>query len=146
MSSKKAKTEMNTEIPAEMATLAQKSVDQAQAAFEKVSEVAHSNVQMFDAAANAYKNRFTDIQLKSMEFAQANVNSGFSFARKLFAVKDPSEAFTLQQAFMKEQAEALQRQATELNELTVTLAKEAIKPVQESVTKSFSGLGKSFAA
>ena len=41
---------------------------------------------------------------------------------------------------------ALQRQATELNELTVTLAKEAIKLVQESVTKSFSGLGKSFAA
>jgi phasin len=146
MSSKKAKTEMNTEIPAEMATLAQKSVDQAQAAFEKVSEVAHSNVQMFDAAANAYKNRFTDIQLKGMEFAQANVNAGFAFARKLFAVKEPTEAFSLQQAFVKEQAEALQRQATELNELTVTLAKEAIKPVQESVTKSFSGIGKSFAA
>ena len=146
MSSKKVKTEMNTEIPAEMATLAQKSVDQAQAAFEKVSEVAHSNVQMLDAAANAYKNRFTDIQLKGMEFAQLNVNAGFAFARKLFAVKEPTEAFTLQQAFMKEQAEALQRQATEMNELTVTLAKEAIKPVQDTMTKSFPGLGKSFAA
>lgn len=146
MSSKKAKTDMNTEIPAEMASFAQKSVDQAQAAFEKVSEVAHSNVQLFDAAASAYKNRFTEFQLKGMEFAQLNVNASFAFARKLFAVKDPSEALNLQQSFMKEQAETLQRQATELNELTVTLAKEAIKPVQESMNKSFSGFGKAFAA
>jgi phasin len=146
MSNKKAKTEMNTEIPAEVSNLALKSVDQAQAAFEKVTEVAHSNVQMMDAAANAYKNRFTDIQLKTMEFAQLNVNAGFAFARKLFAVKQPAEVFTLQQTFMKEQAETFQRQASELNELSVALAKESMKPVQETMTKSFSGLTKAVAA
>lgn len=142
MSSKKAKAEMNTEIPAEVSNLAMKSVDQAQAAFEKVNEMAHSNVQMFDAAANAYKNRFTDIQLKAMEFAQLNVNAGFAFARKLFAVKDPTEAFSLQQSYFKEQAETFQRQTTELNELSVALAKESLKPVQETVTKTFAGFGK----
>ena len=81
---------------------------------EKVSEVAHGNVQLFDAAANAYKNRVTDIQLKSMEFVQLNINSGFAFARKLFAVRDPSEAVNLQQSFLKEHAETMQRQAAEL--------------------------------
>jgi phasin len=146
MSSKKAKTEMNTEIPAEMASLAQKSVDQAQAAFEKASEVAHSNVQMFDAAANAYKNRFTDIQLKAMEFAQANVNASFAFARKLFATTQPVEAFSLQQTFMKDQAESLQRQATELGELSAGLAKEAMKPLQDTMSKSFADITKSMAA
>ena len=146
MSTKKAKAEMNTEVPAEMAKLAQKSVDQAQAAFEKVSEVAHSNVQMFDAAANAYKNRFTDIQLKAMEFAQLNVNAGFAFARKLFAAKEPTEMFTLQQAFFKEQADAMQQQMGELNELSVALAKEAIKPVQDTMSKSFTDLTKAVAA
>jgi phasin len=145
MSSKKAKPEMNTEIPAEVSAFAQKSVDQAQAAFEKVNEIAHSNVQMFDAAANAYKNRFTDIQLKAMEFAQLNVNAGFAFARKLFSSKEPTEFFSLQQSFLKEQAETLQRQATELNELSVALAKESLKPVQESVTKTFSGFTKAAA-
>lgn len=146
MSTKKAKPEMTTEMPAEMAAFAQKSVDQAQAAFEKASEVAHSNVQMFDAAANAYKNRVTDIQLKAMEFAQLNVNAGFAFARKLFAVKEPAEVFTLQQSFLKEQAETVQRQLSEMNELSVALAKEAIKPVQETMTKSFSDLTKAVAA
>jgi phasin len=153
MSTKKAKPDMTTDTTAnsmpgsaEVASFAQKTVDQAQAAFEKVSEVAHGNVQMLDAAANAYKNRVTDIQLKTMEFAQLNVNAGFAFARKLFAAKDPTEAFNLQQTFMKEQAETLQRQASELNELSMTLAKESLKPVQDTMTKSFSGFSKAVAA
>ena len=118
MSTKKAKPEMisdaQTQVADQVASFAQKSVDQAQAAFEKATEVAHDNVQMFDAAANAYKNRVTDIQLKAMEFVQLNMNSGFTFARKFFAVRDPSEAFNLQQSFLKDQSETLQRQAAEL--------------------------------
>jgi phasin len=150
MSSKKAKPEMNTETQAQMANqvadFAQKTVDQAQAAFEKVSEVAHGNVQIFDAAANAYKNRLTDIQLKSMEFAQLNMNAAFAFARNFVAVRDPSEVLGLNQSFFKDQAEAMQRQAAELNELSVALAKESLKPVQESVNKSFGSLSKVMAA
>ena len=143
MSSKKTvKPEVHSEVEAQVASFAQKTVDQAQAAFEKVSEVAHSNVQLFDEAANAYKNRVTDIQLKSMEFVQLNINSGFAFARKFFAVRDPSEVMNLQQSFLKEQAETLQRQAAELSELSVALAKESMKPVQEQMTKSFANLSK----
>lgn len=145
-SSKKAKPEMSTELPHKVTAMAQKSVDQAQDAFEKASEIAHSNVQAFDAAASVYKNRFNDLQLKAIEITQANVNAGFSFARKLFAVKEPMEMFSLQQTFLKEQAEAVQRQASEINELSVALAKEAVKPMQEGMTKSFSGFSKSFAA
>jgi phasin len=145
MSVKKAKPDMNSEIPADVSAIAQKTVDQAQAAFEKVSEAAHSNVQMLDAAANAYKNRLTDIQMKAMEFTQLNLNAGFAFARKVFAVKEPAEVFTLQQTFVKEQAEAFQRQATELNELSVALAKESLKPMQDSVSKSLAGFAKAAA-
>ena len=154
MTVKKVKPEMTATPQAEavsqvadkVASFAQTTVDQAQAAFEKVSELAHGNVQLMDAAANAYKNRVTDIQLKAMEFAQLNVNSGFAFARRFLALRDPSEALTLQQTFLKDHAETLQRQASELNELTVALARESLKPVQESFTKSFTSLSKSMAA
>jgi len=154
MTTKKAKPELNTQsaakvteqVAGQVASFAQKNLDQAQAAFEKVSEVAHGNVQLMDAAANAYKNRVTDIQLKSMEFVQLNINSGFAFARKLFAVRDPSEALSLQQTFLKEQSEQIQRQAAELSELSVALAKESMKPVQDSMQKSFSSLTKAVAA
>ena len=40
----------------------------------------------------------------------------------------------------------MQRQASELGELSVTLAKESLKPVQETVTKSFTGFSKAVAA
>jgi phasin len=154
MSTKKAKTEASAETfapaaetaAADMSAIAQKTVDQAQAAFEKVNEIAHGNVQMFDAAASAYKTRVTDIQLKAMEFAQLNVNAGFAFTRKLFSMKNPTEAFGLQQTFLKEQAETLQRQAAELSELSVALAKESIKPLQDNMSKSFVGLTKAVAA
>ena len=73
------------------ANYAQKSVDQAQAAFEKASDVAHSNMQAFDAAAGAFKSRAVDLQMKAMEIAQININSGFAFVRKAWSVKDPSE-------------------------------------------------------
>ena len=64
-----------------------------------------------------------------------------------FAVEDDmGEAFSLQQGFFKDQAETLQRQASELGELSVSLAEESMKPVQETVTKSFTGLSKALAA
>ena len=75
----------------------------------------------------------------------APLDQALTFARasgKLFAVRDPSEAMNLQQSFFKEQAETLQRQAAELSELSVALAKESMKPVQESMTKSFTSLSK----
>jgi hypothetical protein len=48
----------------------------------------------------------------------------------------------LQQSFLKEQAETLQRQASELSELSVALAKESLKPVQDQMSKSFATLSK----
>ena len=150
MSSKKAKIEMTNEIPAEVTAevtaFAQKSVDQAQAAFEKANEMVHGNAQVFDAAASAYKARLADIQLKTMEITQTNVNAAFAFARKLFAVKEPTEFFSLNQDFAKAQAEAFQRQGAELNELSVLLAKETVKPMQEGFSKSFTGFSKTLAA
>jgi len=146
VTSKKAKIEMGTEIPADVTAFAQKSVDQAQQVFEKANELAHSNVQVFDAAASAYKSRFADLQLKAMEFTQTNVNAGFALAKKLLTVKEPTEFFSVQQDFAREQAKALQTQVSEINELSVALAKETVKPVQEGFTKTFGEFTKSFAA
>lgn len=146
MSSKKVKSEMNTELPADVAAFAQKTVDQAQAAFDKANDLAHSNVQMFDAAFGAYKTRFADFQLKAMELTQLNLNAAFTLARKVLASKDVNEAFALQQDFVKEQMQTAQRQVTELNELAVSLAKDTVKPMQDGLTKGFADFSKSFAA
>ena len=125
---------------------AQKSVDQAQAAFDKVSEFAHGNVQAFDAATGAFKTRALDLQMKAIEIAQANVNSTFGFFRKALSVKDPAALFALNQEFARDQFAAFSKQATELNELSLLLARETTQPVQEGVMKSFGDFAKAVAA
>ena len=134
------------EVPTEVTDFAQKSVDQAQAAFDKASDFAHSNMQHFDAAAGAFRTRAADIQLKAMEIAQINMNSAFTFVRKAFAVKDPTELAALHQEFARDQFAAFSRQASELNELAVLLAQETVKPMQDGVLKSFGNFSKAVGA
>lgn len=144
--SKKMKADVANELPAELTALAQKSVDQAEAAFEKANELAHSNVQAFDAAAGAYKTRLADLQLRAMEITQINVNAGFALARKMFAAREVGDMLAMQQEFFRDQSQVMQRQFAELNELAVALTKDTVKPVQEGLAKSFGEWSKSFAA
>jgi hypothetical protein len=81
-----------------------------------------------------------------MEIAQINMNSAFTFVRKAFAVKDPSDFAVLHQDFARDQFAAYSRQASELNELAVLLARETVKPMQDGVLKSFGDLSKAAAA
>ena len=146
MNMKKSKLDAVPEVPAEALEFAQKSVDQAQVAFEKATGVAHDNVQVFETVANAYKSGIVDFQKKAMEFTQKNMEQAFAFSRKLFSAREFGEVVTLQQSFVKDQAEALKVQAGELNEIAMRLSTEASKPLQNSFTKSVKDLGNSFAA
>jgi hypothetical protein len=151
MNMKKSKTDLTVvkpepapEAPQDLSDFAQKSVDQAQAAFERASDVAHANMQAFDAAAGALKARSLDFQLKAMEIAQANVNTTFDFFRRALAIRDPSQLFALNQEFASSQLLAFSQQANELNELSLLMAKETTGPIQEGVLKSFSDFAKTF--
>ncbi len=134
------------EMPKEVTELAQKSVDQAQAAAERVGEFAHDNLQVFDAATTALKARTADFQLKMLEMAQGNLDASFDFARRALAVHEPAEFFALQQEFMTKRMQQLSRQSKELNELSVLFAKETAKPFQDSWMKSFGEFGRAFTA
>ena len=151
--SKKSKFDANIEIPTEALEVqkealefAQKSVDQAQVAFEKATDVAQDNAQVFEAVASAYKSGVVDFQKKAMEFTQKNMEQAFAFSRKLFSTREFGEVVSLQQSFVKDQAQAFQAQAGELNEIAVRLTTEAVQPLKSSFEKSVKDFSKSFAA
>ncbi len=146
MNNKKTRMDTAADMQVEAQDFAQKSVDQAQKAFEKVTDAAHDNAQVLEAATSAYNSGVVDLHKKAMEFTQKNMEQAFAFSRSLFSVKEFNEAISLQQSFVKEQAEVLKSQATELSEIAVRLSTEAAKPLQDSVKKSFEGFSKSFAA
>jgi phasin family protein len=141
---KKPKHEIPMEMPKEVTEFAQKSVDQAQAAAERVGEFAHDNLQVFDAATSVLKARTADFQLKMMEMAQGSLDASFDFARRALAVSEPSEFFALQQQFVTQRIEQLSRQSKELGELSMLFAKETAKPFQDGWMKSFGEFGRPF--
>jgi phasin len=134
------------EMPKEALEFAQKSVDQAQVAYEKAAVVAQDNAQVFEAVASAYKTGVVDFQKKAMEFTQKNMEQAFDFSRKLFSTREFGEVVTLQQSFVKDQAETFKAQASELNEIAVRLTTEAAQPLKSSFEKSVKDFSKSFAA
>lgn len=134
------------EISQSAAVIARQSVDQAQAAFEKARDMAHDQVQIFDATAGALKASCAELQLKAIEIAQANTNAAFAHLRKLLSVTQPTEILPLTQSYMGEQTQALVRHAAEFNDMAVKLAAETVKPLQEGFLKSFDGVKKAFNA
>jgi phasin family protein len=115
-------------------------------AFEKVADVAQDNAQVFEAVASAYKSGVVDFQKKAMEFTQKNMEQAFAFSRKLFSAREFGEAVSLQQNFVKDQAEVFKAQAGELNEIAVRLTNETAQPLKSSFEKSVKDFSKSFAA
>lgn len=146
MSNKKSKLDTAADLQVEARDFAQKSVDQAQKAFENATHVAHDNAQVLEAVTSAYSSGVVDFQKKAVEFTQKNMEQAFAFSRSLFSVKEFNEAISLQQSFLKDQTEVMKSQATELSEIAVRLSSEAAKPLQDSIKKSFEGFSKSFAA
>jgi hypothetical protein len=128
------------------ATRKKHSVDQAQAAFDKASDIAHDNVQIFDAAAGAIKANAAELQLKAMEIAQANTNALFAHLRRLLGASEPNEVVTLSQSYLADQMQAYLKQTAEINDLAVKFAAESTKPVHEGFMRSLHGWQKAFTA
>jgi phasin family protein len=142
-----AKTQKTTKTAAEgdVTQLAQRSVDQAQAAVERAGEFAHDNLQLFDAASSAFKSGMAELQLKMIEIVQANLNAQFGHVRKLLDVRQPQDAFALQQSFVRDQFAAFGRQSQEIGELSVQFARETTKPFQDSWMRSLGEFSRNFA-
>jgi hypothetical protein len=129
-----------------VATFAGQSLDKAQETANKASEVAHGNVQLFDATAGAVRSGMVEFQLKTIEIAQANTDAAFSFLRQLLAVRDPQTLVKTNVDFVSRQSAEIARQVRELNEVAAKYARETAKPAQDGLSRSFSELTKNFAA
>ena len=131
---------------AKVTTFAGQSLDKAQETAGKATKVAYGNMQMFDAAAGAMRSGMVELQLKTIEIAQANTDAAFSFLRDLLAVRDPQALVKANVEFVSRRPAEIARQVRELNEVAAKCARETTKPAQDGLARSFSELTKNFAA
>jgi hypothetical protein len=95
----------NFEIPADMRTMAEKSVEQARIAFNTLM-----------SAAQAAQDCAKDIGEKAMGYAERNVANTFAFANRLVHAKDSQDFIRLQTEFVQAQMKELAEQAKDLAE------------------------------
>jgi len=115
------------EVPEQMREMAEKSVDQARQAFDEFISVTQKAVSNAEEGATAVQSGASDIQRKSLSYAEENIEAAFGFAQSLVKAKDMEEMIALQQDFMKKQMETLGEQSRELSDRAVKAAQDAGK-------------------
>lgn len=105
------------EIPEAMRELAERNIDQARSAYSQFSEMAEKAQSMAASSSNAMATSARDIQNKALEYAQENVESGFSMAADLAKARDMKEFFEIQSQYAQQQMKSYGEQAQELGRL-----------------------------
>jgi phasin len=113
------------EVPPELRTFAERSVEQARQAFDGFISAAHHAMSAFEGQAETARKGARDVTEKAMTFAERNMASAFGFAHDLVRARDLQEVLRLQADYIRRQMEALTEQARELGESTSKAAKDA---------------------
>jgi phasin len=116
------------EIPPEMRSIAEKSVEQAKQAFDGFISATQKAVSTFEGQAETARRGARDVTEKAMGFAQTNIANSFAFAQRLVRAKDIQEVLALQADYVKSQMQVLSEQVKELGETTSKAAKDATTP------------------
>jgi phasin len=106
----------NFEIPADMRSMAEKSVEQARTAFNTFMAAAQEAAATFEGQAKAAQAGAKDIGEKAMGYAERNVANTFAFANRLVHAKDSQDFIRLQTEFVQAQMKELAEQAKDLAE------------------------------
>jgi hypothetical protein len=105
-------TENKFEMP--MAAFAEKSKEQAKAAFEGFVNAAQEAVNRAQAQAFSAQGGMRELSELAMRHTQQNVQASFDFAQSLTRAKDTKEMADLYAVYIRTQMETLTRQAQEL--------------------------------
>jgi phasin len=102
------------EIPVELRSLAEKSVEEARKAFEGFMEAAQSARSNLEGTTSRLQAGSKDAGAKAVNFAEDNMRAAFNHAEKLVRAKDPEEILSLQLEFARSQVAMFQEQMKEL--------------------------------
>lgn len=117
------------EIPEQMRTFADKSVDQAKKAFDDFMNATAKAVEKSEASAKSMQTGARDVNRQALAFLEANVAASFDFAQQLVRARTVEEIGQIQQAFLQKQAEAAQSQTRDMAD---TIGKAAADMQQQA--------------
>ena len=116
------------EIPKEMRSMAEASVDQARKAFEKFLATAQQTAGSIEERGASVRAGARDIGAKAISYAEKNVQASLDYAQALLHAKDLTEVMRLHGDYVQAQMRSLAEQASELGQIVSRAAMDAAKP------------------
>lgn len=109
------------DIPTEMRTFAEQSMEQAKRAFDSFIAAAQHAVDTAENQAATARTGVKEVNDLAMQFAERNMASSFDYAQKLLHAKDAQEVAALHADYVSSQMAALTEQAKELSKQATKL-------------------------
>jgi phasin len=116
------------EIPKEMRSMAEASVEQARKAFEKFLTSAQATAGTIEERGATVRAGAKDIGAKAISYAEKNVQASLDYAQSLLHAKDLAEVMKLHSEYVQAQMRSLAEQASEMGQIVSRAAMEAAKP------------------
>lgn len=117
------------EIPKEMRSMAEASLDQARKAFDTFISSAQQTAAAFGGSPlGGPGNAAKEISAKAIAFAEKNVQVSLAYAQQLIHAKDLTEVMRLHTEYVQGQMRALAEQASEMGQTVTRAAMDAAKP------------------
>lgn len=124
-------TDKTFEIPEQVRTFAEKSVEQAKKAVDDFLAASHQAVEKVEASSASVQSGALDLNKKVLSLAEANLSAAFEHASKLIKAKDAQEILKLQGDFLKAQAASFGEQVRQIGDA----AAKTVSSISEKVTK-----------
>ena len=116
------------EIPTNMRSMAEASVQQARNTFEKFIAGAQAASDSLSARTATVGAGAKDVSTTAFSYAEKNVQASLDHAEALLHAKDLSEVMRLQREYLQAQMRALTEQASEMGQIMGRAAMGAAKP------------------
>jgi phasin len=116
------------EIPKEMRSMAEASLDQARKGFEKFVANAQATAGTIEERGATVRAGAKDISSKAIAYAEKNVQASLDYAQSLLKAKDLTEVMKLHSEYVQAQMRSLAEQASEMGQIVGRAAMDAVKP------------------
>ncbi|WP_024518972.1 phasin [Bradyrhizobium sp. Tv2a-2] len=116
------------EVPKEMRSMAEASVEQTRKTFERFLEGAEAAAGTLEERGATVTAGARDIGAKAIAYAEKNVQASLDYAQSLLHAKDLAEVMRLHSEFVQTQMRNLAEQANEMGQMVSRAAMDAAKP------------------
>jgi phasin len=116
------------ELPKEMRSIAEASVEQARKTFEKFIANAEATAGSMEERGATVRAGAKDVSAKAITYAEKNVQASFDYAESLLHAKGLPEVMRVHSDYVQTQIRSLAEQATEMGQIMGKTAIEAARP------------------